>query len=693
MRQSWYTRIAVSAGLFLVVLAATVAPALGQTETRWMAVGSLNHWFAATGHEIEEGRVTVQQDGLQWPAYFKYQDVEAASGLWIGIQQSWKDAGGSTWPNKVVHVGPRVNGNNEFFPMKFETVSRFAPPSVFVDGAPSVGKPLNNTRIDPTLKCDRMINNVVNTAIGVTMTRKILAWCNTYHDNYFIYEYTFTNTGQIDGTTNAPQAGQTITGMRVFIQSRYACTYDGSQRIGNNTSWGINTMNDARGDGVKVDPPGQQFRCRFAWQGKLPGFTEYDNIGAPMFTPALPANDPADTTGRLAAAQFVGAVTLHVDKSATDTTDDPTQPSTTMYYGSDDKHSSTNSLLDGPNSAVEYGWMASGHMAPRHADKVQPNGAFDVPTGDPSQGNDGVTTSGGQSSADGYGPFTLAPGQSVRIVYAEGVSGLSREHCISVGRAYKKGLITAQAKNDSVLTGRDSLFQTFARATANYNSGYNIPQPPLPPKTLNVTSAGDKVLLSWDTYGADPNLRGFSIYRSVGRSDGLYSLVATVGPGVTSFSDTAVVRGYANFYYVVSVGPLNADPTGKTPVGVALTSNRILSQSYDAAYLRRQAGTSMSQIRIVPNPYSIASDVTRLRFTQNEADKIAFYNIPGYCTIKIYTEVGELIKEIIHNNGSGDEYWYSNTSSGQVIVSGVYIVVFENSQTGERTIKKLAVIR
>ncbi|HEX7574198.1 MAG TPA: hypothetical protein VF514_13995, partial [Bacteroidota bacterium] len=62
-------------------------------------------------------------------------------------------------------------------------------------------------------------------------------------------------------------------------------------------------------------------------------------------------------------------------------------------------------------------------------------------------------------------------------------------------------------------------------------------------------------------------------------------------------------------------------------------------------------------------------------------------------TIKIYTEVGELIKEIIHNNGSGDEYWYSNTSSGQVIVSGVYIVVFENSQTGERTIKKLAVIR
>jgi hypothetical protein len=661
-----------------------------------MAVGSLNHWFAATGHEIEEGRVSVQQDGLQWPAYFKYQDVQAASGLWLGAQ-NWKDASGTSYPVKVVHVGPRVNGNNEFFAMKFETVSRFDPTGVFVDGNPSVGKTLNNTRVDPTLKCDRMINNVVNTALGVTMTRKILAWCNTYHDNYFIYEYTFTNTGQVDATTNSPLASQTLTGFRVFFQSRYACTYDGSQEIGNPTSWGINTMNDARGDGVKSDPPyllygdpakPYQFRCRFAWQGKFPTFTAYDNIGAPMYSPAIPASDPADTVGRLAAAQVVGTATLHVDRSPTDTTDDPAQPSTTMYVGSDDPLTSNNSQFDGAKMDKEYTWMSSGHLSPRHCDKVQADGAFDAPTGDPSLG-----TSGGWSSADGYGPFTLAPGQSIRIVLAEGVAGLSREHCISVGRAYKTGAINAKAKNDSVLTGRDSLFQTFARATANYNSGYNIPKPPLPPKTLNVTSAGDKVLLTWGTYGGDPNLRGFSIYRSVGRSDGVYTFVGTVGAGVTSFSDTGVVRGYANFYYVVSVGPVNADPTGNTPVGVALTSNRIMAQSYDAAYLKRQAGTSMSAIRIVPNPYSIASDVTRLRFTQNESDKIAFYNIPGYCTIKIYTEVGELIKEIIHNDGSGDAYWFSNTSSGQVVVSGVYIVVFENIQTGERTIKKLAVIR
>ena len=100
----------------------------------------------------------------------------------------------------------------------------------------------------------------------------------------------------------------------------------------------------------------------------------------------------------------------------------------------------------------------------------------------------------------------------------------------------------------------------------------------------------------------------------------------------------------------------------------------------------------MSDIRIVPNPYSISSPLGSLRF-EGEPDKIAFFNIPGYCKIRIYTELGELIKEIDHTDGSGDHYWNSITSSNQVIVSGIYIVVFENTQTGERIIKKLSVIR
>ncbi|MCB9248632.1 MAG: hypothetical protein H6613_08830 [Ignavibacteriales bacterium] len=36
-----------------------------------------------------------------------------------------------------------------------------------------------------------------------------------------------------------------------------------------------------------------------------------------------------------------------------------------------------------------------------------------------------------------------------------------------------------------------------------------------------------------------------------------------------------------------------------------------------------------------------------------------------------------MIKTIEHTNGSGDELWRSLTSSGQIVVSGLYIAHFE----------------
>ena len=76
-----------------------------------------------------------------------------------------------------------------------------------------------------------------------------------------------------------------------------------------------------------------------------------------------------------------------------------------------------------------------------------------------------------------------------------------------------------------------------------------------------------------------------------------------------------------------------------------------------------------------------------------DEDKIAFYNIPGECTIRIYSELGELIKTIEHKNGSGNEFWYQVTSSGQIIVSGIYIAVITDTVTGEHHLAKFTIIR
>ncbi|MBN1894901.1 hypothetical protein JW906_10420, partial [bacterium] len=73
-------------------------------------------------------------------------------------------------------------------------------------------------------------------------------------------------------------------------------------------------------------------------------------------------------------------------------------------------------------------------------------------------------------------------------------------------------------------------------------------------------------------------------------------------------------------------------------------------------------------------------------------DQIAFFGLPPVCTIRIFTERGELIRNIDHTNNSGDELWDSTTDYKQVIVSGLYVAVFETPD-GEVAYRKFIVIR
>ncbi len=678
--------------VYLAVCLAVLFPISlhAQYDTKWMSVGSLHNWFSAIGCEIEHGLEAVQQYGMRWPAIYRYQDMQAAKGLWIGAKD-FTDQDGRYYPHKVVHVGPRVNGGTEFFPIKLEMISRFDPPEVYVDGVQSQGEAIvANNLVDPNLIADRMIVNVVNNQLGLTMTRKIFQFSQEYHDNYYIMEYTFTNTGNVNADDKIELPNNVLKDVYVFFQYRWAVCREPRYVIGNGTGWGMNTMLDTRGDGTKVDPPDENFRAQYAWHGKFPPFTAYDNIGAPVWDPTTSAGyiDKTDTTGRLAAAQFVGMITLHADRSAADSTDDPGQPSTTMYQSSDDPLTSNNDAYNIAKMTQEYGWMSFGHMSPRHADKVEPAGKFTEPTGDPALG-----TPGGFSACNGYGPYTLNPGESFKIVMAEAAAGLSREKCIEIGKQFKRKEITAKVKNEWVMTGRDSLFKTFRRILANYNSNFAIPRPPLPPRTFNVNGGGDRIALSWDLFPTgEQNLTGFEIYRATGKYDSSYQLIHTAGPGERSYDDTELQRGPNYYYYLLAVGDAGANTgVGLTPPG-PLKSGRFFTQSYDPANLKRPQGKSLSEIRVVPNPFSLAADPNQLRFP-GEPDKIGFFNIPGQCTIKIYTENGELVNTIEHTDNTGDAYWNCVTSYNQVIVSGIYVAVVTDSRTGESGIVKFVVVR
>ena len=668
-------------------------------STKWMSVGSLHSWFSSMGSEIEEGRVKVQQDGMRWPAIYKWQDTEAAKSLWIGYADH--DYGNGIKAPYVVHIGPRVNGVREIFPTKFETISKFDPPQVFVDGNLSLLQDPDNNKVDPTIKADRIILSEVNTAGGISMQRKIMQFSQQYHDNYFIIEYTFTNTGNTN-TDDVIEKNQTVNGVYFYFQNRNAISADTRFVIGQNpTGWGINTMIDTRGDGANPATtffPGNKdndIRAQYSWHGKYPPFTLYDNIGGPIWTPYY---DKTDTVGRLGAAHFAGTATAHADKSVADRSDDILQPSTMGYEGSDEGYQSNNDHLNHIKNTAEYDWMRGGKRSPRHADKI---GA----TGDPSGGHNSTTTSGGQSYTMGYGPYTLKFGESVKIVVVEAVAGLSREACVAIGKGFRQNngntsqLIAyngvSKTKNDWVYTGRDSLFQTFRRAIANYKSAYAVPVPPTTPKYVEVKSGAGKIQIKWDVYNpSDASVKGFEIWRAIGRYDSTYrKIFTTTNTSTRNFDDTSAAVDVAHYYYIVSIGDATANNNpGLNPTGV-LSSSRYFTQTFDPAYKRIGASSELraSEIRIVPNPYNISAAANIFRFA-GEDDKIAFKNIPGICTIKIYSELAELITTIEHTDGTGSQDWMQTTSSKQMLVSGVYIAVI-STPLGEKVIKKFIVIR
>ena len=166
------------------------AQVYGPQEIKWMRVGSLRSWFANSGSEIEYGRrgrttalSTDQTDGLRWPAQYQFQDVEAAKHMWVGTLNFADPVSKITYPYKVAGCGPRAAYlEEEVMPYEFKMIGRFDHPRVFVDNAEATDNVLEDVcdEIDPALIPDRVIINKMYTSIGVSVTRKIMAFSNQY---------------------------------------------------------------------------------------------------------------------------------------------------------------------------------------------------------------------------------------------------------------------------------------------------------------------------------------------------------------------------------------------------------------------------------------------------------------------------------------------------------------------------------
>ena len=708
-----------------------------QAQMRWLSVGSMQSPYSALAAVIE-GQ-PFDNAPIQWPAIDWEPGNTRAQSFWIAAT-NFTDEDGRNFDHKVAHIGPR-GVQIQFFPKTLEVIGRSdldPAPEVIVDGAQSF---LRYVYVDKyeTMKPDRMVHNVSTTRVGIDVEQKVYGFSQEFHDNYHIIEYAFTNTGVVDAEQKI-ELDHTLEGVYFFFITRLAIHAGSSWVRGNGAPWGKFTMNDAVGDGHEdydVD-----FRAQYAWCGLNPDQTDFNTVGGSMWNASTGHGAvgwmfaPEDTVGRLAAAQMAGRVTIHADKSVSDRSDDPEQPRTMGTMGADDPDL-VELEYDDDLMKRQYDWMSGvksasfsqsdplggepdGRLWPHQANQVEPDDDggyvlgenFITPTNNPALfPAQGRFDEGGWMFIEGYGPYTIPNDEYINVVVAEGAAGLSDSAKLEIGKAYKAsgappdetldiewppGSGIAMTKNEWVMTTRDSLFQTFERAIANYKSGYDIPLPPHPPKTFSVSSGTDKIALSWEMYGTGPTVTGFDIWRVKKRYNdpaGYSKIASNLGPTERSYDDTDVIRGIDYYYYIQAIGEINNDATGLTPTGVRLKSGRYYTQTYLPANLKRVPGT-LSDIHIVPNPYHVGSDQD-IRWPDKQ-DKLGFLDIPGWCTITIYSQLGEKIATIKHDDGSGDEFWDHTTTSRQIIASGVYIAVIEDETPGGSStpeIKKFVIIR
>ena len=776
--------------LLMMMILSLAVVSHGATRYKWITIGSLQNFYYDTGTEREEVVYAQQQWGFTWESFYRDQDMQAAKGMWIGARNFFDPVQNTTYAYKIAHNGPRAVTDveiREYIPQEMKLMARYDHPEVYVDD--NEGSDMMNginaknddiDEVDPLLEADRVFVNTINTSVGLTFTRKVYAVSQQNYDNIHISEYEFENTGIYDQAGNVYT--QTLQDVYFHWQWRDAIaqegcwngTYTATHRHWISTSvrdvrWGYSMMSDVIGEDQDnpnttsvyedntgkdaQDDAGNWMRGYVAWMGKWSDFG-YDNIGSPNVVGIAHNNLPAINDGRLGAAQYKGLVVIHADTSPSDATDDKDQPSSQAFINSNHPYTNTagmdqydaNGMLEkytrymsngnDNNSLAETVWQTQGGDA----------GAYSA-----------ATSAAGYSQMLAFGPYTIAPGEKIKIVWAECADGVGHDRGYEIGRQWYRAkydgesvtvvdpdnpastmVITAANcdawKDAMVYSGRDSLMNTFRKAINLYNGGFytSIPEAPKPPQKVEIYSTEDGVKINWDGSSsiAAAKFEGFKVYRAFIEKDSTYREVmdCNVSDGSLEdyrvestnefeFVDSEPLRGQNYYYYITAYDdgtqnvlepgvPLESSPfytrtnKGATVKSPPAPNEKLNLDDYDLDDLADRKKLMDFIVKIVPNPINVRNE--QIQYVGN-VNKLLFAGVPSGCKIQIFTERGDFVTDVMESEAG--YAWFLTTDWQQILVSGVYIARFIMEEdfvdtktgvrfdTGDTTIKKFIIIR
>jgi hypothetical protein len=618
-----------------------------------------------------------------------FDGIYAIKGTFLGCKD-WQDEGGSNVPVKISGIG-LYEANEALEVMAIPDAAgftinryyRYQPPTITVDGIGIEARyPVDDAdHVDPGRmpgNADGLIESMINTNMGVSIRHRAIGFSQQNHDKYLIREFILKNTGNIDMDPDIELPNN-------FIDDLYFLRSVRAHELLKPWYSAIGIM------------PGEDLRICYGYSARSLGTME-DDFGGSMTT-------AEDWAGLLLYSFFYGEQTIFASAAANDfSNDDTNQPQMTAYTDTDYFPTATNALnLSEGEQAQLYQLMSEGAAEIEgYFQPQQPGsktGRHSVPLDQRGFAHPSEMESYGWTANVLYsiGPYDLNIGDSVKIVIAEVYGNLSGEMRYQVAKDWQDNKVTWQGPdilpqqyidNPGLTVSTDGKTEAANRSKDNW-----------------IYTAYDSMITTASNAESYPTFSGYRVYRSLGswtpEGEGIgewkkvYECGGNSGnPVVNEWQDETARRAEAYYYAVTSFD--DGSQTNFKGGNEILESNPILNHTTQAAFKLFTPGESLDDIVVVPNPYNLSA--TNQNFP-GEGNKIMFYGLPLKCTIRIFTEAGDLIR-VIEHEGSGDHPWgekgieqtYLATDVGQIVVSGLYIAHIETPD-GQSTVRKFIVVR
>jgi hypothetical protein len=296
------------------------------------------------------------------------------------------------------------------------------------------------------------------------------------------------------------------------------------------------------------------------------------------------------------------------------------------------------------------------------------------------------------------GPHRLSPFGSVKLVFAEVIGEMDRERIVEGGVPNID--LMATASRDSMLAHVRAARKLYAD---HYQPrGYPPPTPTNGENSLTITTSPGQTIIEWPPIPAtyrDPllgqnDLAGYRVYRSTYFTIGPWVKIADLKKdslvlvnGKVRFIDKGQPFGVGNYYCVTSY-----DASGNE-------SGKVNNTRFPVYPLRAPNEEFPKNVFVVPNPFRQHSGLSGT----GERYRMEFIGIPAQCRITIYTLMGDIVQELLHDDGSGSEAWgsikkldYQLNKWTLGVAPGIYLYRVESlaaGHAGESFIGKLAIVK